>query len=106
MPLRPYSVDLWTIEHVIENLNQADKDAIPRALTWMQDKGSSVLLNWGEDDNQWECSWITGGERYTGFSENMTAAIVACLLKVKHRNENEAKPHYVTDRCGNRLRHG
>ncbi len=82
---RPYNVGLWTIEDIIQNLQQADNNAIPRALTWMKDKGSSVSLNWGEDDNQWECSWITGGKRYTDCSENMTSAIVGSLLKAKHR---------------------
>jgi hypothetical protein len=90
MSNKPYSPELWSIEQIIEALNQADNNAIPRALTWMKDKGTSVLLNWGEDDNVWECSWITGGKRYTGFHENMTAAIVGCLLKVKHRNDNAA----------------
>lgn len=106
MSNKPYSVDLWTIEQIIENLNQADNNAIPRALTWMKDKGSSVILSWGDDNNQWACSWATGGKPYTDTHENMTAAIVGALLKVKHRNENEAKPYYVTDRHGNRLRHG
>ena len=82
--MKPYNPDLWTIEQVIENLNQADNNAIPRALTWMRDKSTSVLLYWGKDDNLWECSWITGGKRYTGHSQNMTAAIVASLLKAKH----------------------
>jgi hypothetical protein len=100
------NIDLWTIEQVIENLNQADNNAIPRALYWMKNKASSVLLYWGECDNLWECSWTIGGKRYVGSSENMTAAIVGCLLKVKHRNEHESKPYYVTDAYGNRLRHG
>ncbi len=82
---KPLSLDLWTIEQIIDALNRADSNAIPRALTWMKDKGSSVLLNWGEDGNLWECSWITGGKRYTGHSTNLTAAIVGSLLKVKHR---------------------
>lgn len=106
MSNKPYSVDLWTIEQVIENLNQADNNAIPRALTWMKDKCSEVCLGWNQDNNQWECLWIIGGTPYTSVHENMTAAIVGALLKVKHRGENGAKPYYVTDRHGNRLRHG
>lgn len=92
----------FTIDQIITGLNRAEEKAIPRALTWMQELGSSVLLNWGEDDNLWECSWITLGKRFTGNSENMTAAIVACLLKRKNRDT----PYYVTDGYGNRLRHG
>lgn len=86
MTNKPHHIDLWTIEHIIENLNRGENDAIPRALTWMQNKGSIVLLFWGEENHRWESSWTTGGKRYTGYDENMTAAIVACLLKVKHRN--------------------
>ena len=41
----------------------------------MQAHGQSIVLNWGEDDNQWECSWITGGERYTAFGENEGVAV-------------------------------
>ena len=85
MSNKPYSAELWTIEQIIESLQQADNNAIPRALTWMKDNGSSILLNWGEDDNLWECSWITGGKRYTCSTENMTTAIVGALLKVKYR---------------------
>lgn len=75
----------YSLEQIIEGLNRAEEKAIPRALTWMQELGSSVLLNWGQDDNLWECSWITSGKRYAGNCENMTAAIVACLLKFKSR---------------------
>ena len=80
-----YSPYLFSIDDIIKGLQQAENNAIPRALTWMKDGGTSVLLNWSENDNLWECSWITGGKRYTGATENMTTAIVACLLKVKHR---------------------
>lgn len=30
----------------------------------MQQMGSSVDLNWGEDTGTWECSWISSGKRY------------------------------------------
>lgn len=40
----------------------------------MQIHGQSVTLNWGEDNNLWECSWITSGRRYSGFHENMFMA--------------------------------
>lgn len=51
-------------------------------LTHMQRNGSSVVLNWGEDTEQWECSWITGGERYTTFSGSPTQAARDCLRQV------------------------
>ena len=76
---------LYTIDQIIDDLNHGQLNAIPRALCWMRELGSSVLLNWGEDDNLWECSWITGGKRYTSTSSYMTGAIVGSLLKVKHR---------------------
>jgi hypothetical protein len=81
---RRYS-ELYTIDEIIQRLQQAEKNSIPLALVWMKEQGSSVLLNWGEDDNCWECSWITSGERMTGVDKNMTSAIVCCLLRQKHR---------------------
>ncbi len=51
-------------------------------LSYMQRRGSSVILNWGEDDEQWECSWITDGKRYTAFSGSPTQAARDCLVKV------------------------
>jgi hypothetical protein len=41
---------------------------LERLMAFMQRHGSSVLLNWGEDTGQWECSWITSGTRYTGLA--------------------------------------
>lgn len=34
----------------------------------MQAHGSAVLLSWDEADGLWECSWITGGDRFTSHS--------------------------------------
>lgn len=50
---------------------------------FLQRHGSSVLLNWGEDDNLWECSVISSGDRYSGFS-NRDALTAArdCLKKL------------------------
>jgi hypothetical protein len=51
----------------------------------MQAQGSSFTLNWGEDNDQWECSWITSGTRYTAFGGTMQAAISRVALKAgKH----------------------
>lgn len=50
------------------------------ALEYMREHGQSVLLNWGEDDNLWECSWITGGTRCTGFTNREPIqAVLQCL---------------------------
>lgn len=53
----------------------SDIATVETKLIFMQQHGQSVLLNWGEDDNLWECSWITGGERYSGYSRFMDTAI-------------------------------
>lgn len=50
-------------------------------LEQMRERGSSVILNWGEDTNCWECSWITSGKRYTGVSTNPHEAVRLALLK-------------------------
>jgi hypothetical protein len=54
---------------------------IEDVLLWMSCKGSSVLLSWGEDTQAWECSWITGGERFTGVHGSMRLAVLASLNK-------------------------
>ena len=45
----------------------------------MARRGQSVTLNYGEEDNLWECSWITGGKRYTTFDKSPTVAVAKCL---------------------------
>ena len=50
-------------------------------LEWMQAHGSSVLLNWGEDNNLWECSWITNGKRYTGWQNSAAKSILEAATK-------------------------
>jgi len=51
-------------------------------LDWMAKNGQSVLLNYGEDNGAWECSWIVGYHRYTGISSRrVSSAIYQCLSK-------------------------
>jgi len=52
-------------------------------LIQMSKEGQSVMLNWGENNNLWECSWITGGKRYTALDKYPTVAVVKCRLAVK-----------------------
>ena len=60
-------------------------DAIVEQLCFMQAHGSSVTLNYGEDTDYWECSWITSGKRFSGYPHRMGSAVVDCLkLLVKH----------------------
>lgn len=48
----------------------------------MKERGSSVILNWGEDTNCWECSWITSGKRYVGVSTSPHEAVRLALLRL------------------------
>lgn len=68
--LQYVSLKLYHGEMTVENV-----------LEWMRAHGSSVLLNWGEDPDAWECSWITGGKRYTGCQVKMRSALLECLNK-------------------------
>lgn len=53
--------------------------SVEEKLAFMQQRGSSVLLNWGEDTSLWECSWITSGERVTGIAVDMGLAVHRAL---------------------------
>lgn len=64
---------VWTIK----------KDTLGDTLMAMAKHGSSVLLNWGEDDNLWECSWISSGIRFTGYGLVPEIALSECLAKAK-----------------------
>jgi len=67
-----------TIELVIAELQQG-RYSVEQAATWMSENGSSVWLGWGEDTGAWECSWITGGVRYTGVEPSLREAILESL---------------------------
>lgn len=56
---------------------------LPTMLAYMQRHGSSVILNYGEDTGLWECSWITGGDRFTSVCETPTRAAREVLDKVE-----------------------
>lgn len=47
----------------------------------MKELGSSFLLNWGEDTNAWECSWLLDGQRHNGAGS--TAQLAVCRSAVK-----------------------
>jgi len=57
------------------------ESSLEETLLWMKDKGSSVDLNYGEDTDAWECSWITGGERYTGVNKEIRLSVLGSLNK-------------------------
>lgn len=51
------------------------------ALREMKEGSSSVLLNWSEDDGDlWECSWIVGGNRYTGLHPQPRTAVLGAVV--------------------------
>ncbi len=51
------------------------------ALREMKEGSSSVLLNWGEEDELWECSWIVGGVRYTAHHPQPRTAILGAIVE-------------------------
>ena len=55
------------------------------ALRKMATMGQSVTLNWGEDIDLWECSWISGGKRFTGFSTDPVKAVLQVLEQAEVR---------------------
>lgn len=56
-----------------------------RHLAWLKERGSSVELNWGEDTDMWECSIISGGDRFTGVARDPYAAVLECYERVLKR---------------------
>ncbi len=56
-------------------------------LAYMTKHGSSVVLNWGEDTEVWECSWITDGRRYSGFRKEAHDAAREAYYNARAANE-------------------
>lgn len=50
-------------------------------IDWMKERGSSFDLNYGEDNGCWECSWVTGGRRFTGFADAPQRAVCEAALR-------------------------
>lgn len=44
-------------------------------IDFLKQRGSSLILNWGEDNDCWEVDWITSGKRYRGVSKLLTTAL-------------------------------
>jgi len=55
------------------------------ALRKMAAMGQSVTLNWGEDTELWECSWVTAGKRFTGFSTDPVKSVLQVLEQAEVR---------------------
>jgi hypothetical protein len=58
-------------------------------LAFMRHNGSSLTLNWGEDTDQWECSWITGGDRFTGVGRSVLSAVMQSYEAMRKKQREE-----------------
>ena len=60
-------------------------DHLSDMLGWMAVHSQSVILNYGEDNQMWECSWIiSSGKRFTGVREGPLDAIRDSLNLVRN----------------------
>lgn len=50
-------------------------------LGYMQEHGSGVACSWSEDNELWECSWISSGMRFSGLSHDLSVAARTALRK-------------------------
>ena len=55
---------------------------LPRMLEEMSEHGQSVMLSFGEDNGCWECSWITGGKRFTGYGADANQSVRSAINKM------------------------
>jgi hypothetical protein len=55
-------------------------DAVWRLLQFMRERGTSVTLNWGEDTDAWEATWITVGDRYLAADHDVVRALCAVIV--------------------------
>lgn len=79
-------------------LADAERLDVSQLLAFMQKHGSSVELNWGEDNAIWEASWITGGERFTGVSSAPRVALRRAIESVLEAPSPEGAMHrYLAD---------
>ncbi len=69
-------------------------------LEGMEERGSSVDLNYGEDNRMWECSWIVGGERFTSLASTPDDAARSCAQKVADREPTCSHSHDQVERVG------
>lgn len=52
---------------------------LEQMLEFMRWHGSDVNLLWSEDNDLWECAWVTSGRRVLGFSTEPVHAVQMCL---------------------------
>lgn len=57
--------------------------SLEKKLEWMTQNGQSLVLNWGEDNNLWECCWIgANGKRYTAFKKDVSQGLTECIKQL------------------------
>ena len=54
------------------------------SIVFLKNHSCSFMLNWGEDNDVWECSVISSGERLSVFNSSMFAAVTELYDKVVH----------------------
>jgi hypothetical protein len=54
-------------------------------IEYMVNHGSSLTVNWGEDNGCYEVDWITGGERFRGVSRNLLDAMQQAVDAAERR---------------------
>jgi hypothetical protein len=61
--------------------------------------GTSIELSWGEDDDLWTLTWISGGKRYTA-EGNDPEALFGEVMNQAARDNLEAARHYTRKPLG------
>lgn len=67
-----------TLKAQKDAIEQRQKDEAMSTLDTIErlrQSGSSLAMNWGEDTGLWECSLITGGNRFTERGSTLSATI-------------------------------
>ena len=70
-------------EFYIEIVKIIQSDNLPDILGWMAVHSQSLILNYGEDNRLWECSWIITGPRVTSVDDTPLKAIKSVLNTVR-----------------------
>jgi len=71
-------------------------NSLSDALGWMAIHSQSVILNYGEDNCLWECSWIVPrGERFTRVERTPLEAVKSVLNDVRTDFLTNVSPQQV-----------
>lgn len=64
-------------------------------LGWMAVNAQSIILNYGEDNRQWECSWIIGGRRYWSVRESPLDGMRDILRQIRTKMLEDGRYKYM-----------